>query len=41
MVPKKVSDKQKQIVEKLKEFDKENAENDGKGFFDKVKTMFS
>lgn len=40
-VPKKVSDKQRASLEKLREFDKENLETEGKGFFDKVKDIFT
>lgn len=40
-VPKKISDKQRAALEKLAEFDKENLQPDAKGFFDKVKDIFS
>lgn len=40
-VPKKVSDKQKAVLEKLKEFDQENLTHDEKGFFDKMKDLFA
>lgn len=40
-VPKKISEKQRAALEKLAEFDKENLQPDAKGFFDKVKDIFS
>ncbi len=40
-VPKKLSEKQRAAIEKLKVFDEENLEADEKGFFDKMKNMFS
>ncbi len=40
-VPKKVSDKQKAALEKLKEFDQENLTEDEKGFFEKMKGLFA
>jgi len=39
-VPKKVSDKQKAILEKLKDFEGEDAASDQRGFFEKVKDIF-
>ncbi len=40
-VPKKISEKQKAAIEKLAVFDEENLEADDKGFFGKMKNMFS
>jgi molecular chaperone DnaJ len=40
-VPKKISEKQRAALEKLGEFDKENLDTSSKGFFDKVKDIFS
>ncbi|MBX7144457.1 MAG: molecular chaperone DnaJ [Oligoflexia bacterium] len=40
-VPKKISEKQRAMIEKLKEFDQENMSEDQKGFFDKVKNIFN
>ena len=40
-VPKKISDKQRTVLEKLREFEKEDAANEEKKFFDKVKDIFA
>ena len=40
-VPKKISDEHKVILESLKGCEKEDFENESKGFFDKVKQMFN
>ncbi|MBX7137721.1 MAG: molecular chaperone DnaJ [Oligoflexia bacterium] len=40
-VPKKVSEKQRTLLEKLKEFEKEDIKHEDRGFFDKVKDIFA
>lgn len=39
-VPKKISDDERKIIEKLREFDDKHTADEGKGFFDKVKDIF-
>lgn len=40
-VPKRISERQKAALEKLREFDTENLEAEQKGFFEKVKDIFT